>query len=185
MSYAAPQYALPTPQVLGITCPWCALGGFLSSSTTGAPASATGPAANQAIFVPFVVTDPYVAHRGWWWNGSVATNAGNVSVGIYDASGTRLATTGSVAASGNSVIQTAAFTADVTLYPGQVYYMAIEFSASGLNSTTAYASNLTMRMAGLLTQAVGANPLPANATFATWSSQVVPEFGIGSTSFAI
>lgn len=184
MSYAPPGLGVQTPPVLSLVNRFSAYHAPFAASQSAA-ASATGPAANQAIYVPFIVPTPSTFTRGWWWNGSVATNAGNVSVGIYDESGARLATTGAVAASGNSVIQSAAFTASVELVAG-TYYMAILFSASAVNSTTAFGASASHgRACGLYTQATGASPLPATATFAAWSSQVLPYFGIAQTSFAI
>lgn len=157
--------------------------GYAESAT--APTTQTGPAANLAIYVPFATTSPETWTRGWWYNGSVATNQGNVAVGIYNAAGTRLATTGAVAAAGNSVIQDAAFSASVFLSPG-MYYMAWEASASGVTSCFGYAASLPRgREAGAYIQNVGSHPLPATATFATWSSQIMPVFGIARTSFAI
>lgn len=174
------------PSVISSASLWASYSGALTAGGQGTPASATGPAANEAQYLPFMVTQTATFTRGFWWNGSVATNAGNVAVGIYDEAGVRLATTGAVAASGNSVVQSAAFAASVTLSPG-MYYMAISFSgAAGANATTANAASLPIgRSSGMYRQAVGSHPLPTNATFATWTSQVVPVFGITTTSFAI
>lgn len=173
------------PSVISIASLWASYSGAITAGGQGTPASATGNAANEAVYVPFMVTQTATFTRGFWWNGSVATNAGNVAVGIYDEAGVRQATTGAVAASGNSVVQSAAFAASVTLSPG-MYYMAISFSASGVNSTTANAASLPIgRFCGLYRQAVGSHPLPTNATYATWTSQVVPVFGVATTSFAL
>lgn len=183
-AFAAPQQWV-TPQVICVNSPWASLEGFIAANTqtTGVQ---TGNAANQAVFVPFVVTTPRTFQRGFWINGTVPANLGNVSIGIYDEAGNRLATTGNVAAAGASVLQGAAFAAAVTLGPGR-YYMAFESTgASGATAVTGYASNAAERRSGLYTQAVGANPLPATATFATWTTGiVVPVFGISSTSFAL
>ena len=180
--YYAPPSDVPTPNVLPVNHGFAATWSHFSNVNWG---SATGPAANQAIYVPFYVTERKSWDRGFWFNGSVATNAGNASVGVYDTAGNQRATTGNVAASGNSIIQTAVFTASVTLDPG-TYYMAIEFSASGVNSTTGWAASaISGRLIGAYTQAVGSNPLPATATFATWSSMVIPVYGISALGFAI
>lgn len=182
--YSPPPTLLVTPQVISIISPWSAFYSPISDAAAS-PASSTGNAANEALYAPFVVTTPATFTRGFWWNGSAAINAGQVAVGIYDEAQARLATTGAVTAAGNSVIQSAAFTASVYLGPG-IYYMAIEFSASGLNSTTAYTAGLPKgARAGWYRQAVGAHPLPATAVFATWATQVIPVFGVTTTSFAI
>lgn len=183
MTYAAPAYALRTPLVLPVTSRWCAYSGFFQQTYTS-PASATSPTANQAIYVPFVVTTSCTFTRGFWFNGSVAANAGNVSVGIYTPDQTRRATTGAVAASGNSVIQSAAFTANYDATPG-IYYMAILYSASGTNGATGYGPTANVSMVGAYTEATGVAALPATAVFATWANRLMPHFGITQTSFAI
>lgn len=181
MSYSPPAIVLRTPLVLPVNSPWCAYSGYYSN-TTSAPASATSPTANQAIYVPIVVTTTATFTRGFWWNGSAP--GGNTCVGLYTPDGTRQATTGSVASSGASAIQSAAFAASYVATPG-IYYMAIQFSAATVNGTSGYGPSLLFRMIGLYTQAVGSFPLPASATFATWTSFLLPHFGITQTSFAI
>jgi hypothetical protein len=184
LSYAAPQFYLPTPQVLGITSPWCSISTYVIAQAVQA-ASATGPAANQAIYVPIVVTTPATFTRGFWYNGSAPDGTNNVSVGIYTPDGTRQATTGNVALSGASVIQSAALTANYAA-PSGLYYMAIEYSVGAdANGCVAFGSSVAYKNAGAYTQAVGSNPLPATATFATWTAMVMPVFGITQTSFAI
>lgn len=181
--YSPPPSLLVTPLVLANVCPFSPFnGGIAESSVT--PASATGNATNEALYFPFVVTTPATFTRGFWYNGSAP--AGNVCVGIYSEAQSRLATTGSVAAAGASVVQTAAFSASVALDPG-VYYMAFELSAgAGLNQVVAYSNGLQKgKLTGLYRQAVGAFPLPATAAFATWTSQVIPIIGVATTSFAI
>jgi hypothetical protein len=183
MTYAAPQYALPTPQVLPVSSLWTPFSGHRIGWSPGVPVVSTNPTANQAIYVPFVVTTTAIFTRGFWYNGS-GTLAGNTSVGIYTPDQTRQCTTGAIAQSGGSVIQSAAFTAAYTATPG-VYYMGILFSATTASGCFAYAASATFRSAGLYTEATGVAALPATAVFATWASFVVPYFGITQTSFAI
>lgn len=184
MSYTPPATALVTPQVLSVASPWCSLLGYRIGSGSGVPSGQTGQAANLAIYAPFVVTTTATFTRGFWWNGATPANYGNACVAIYDTAGARLATTGAVAGSGASVIQSAAFTASVTLTPGS-YYMGISFSASGITCVTGNGSSTVPGQVGGYTQAVGSHPLPATATFATWTSTVTPIYGIATTSFAI
>lgn len=181
--YTPPSYVFPTPIVLSHGSLFGALN--VSNYLTGGAASRTGNAANMAIYAPIVTTERETWGYGFWWNGSVATNAGNVSVGVYDTAGTQLATTGNVAASGNSVVQAAVFTASVVLNPGSYYVGWMLTTGAGLNAIFGYAASLEFTELGVLQQAVGSNPLPATATFATWSSQVLPIFGISRASFAI
>lgn len=182
--YSPPRFDFPTPKVIGVAS-LLANFHYNTLATGAAPASATGPAANEAQYWPFVITQQRTFDRGWWFNGTTPDGTNNVSVGIYDEAGNRLATTGNVALSGASVIQQAAFSASVTLAPGR-YYMAIEYTVGAdANGCVGYAATLNHRWAGPYRQAVGANPLPSTATFATWTSQVVPVFGISASGFAI
>lgn len=185
MTYAAPPVALPTPPVIcNLSSAWSSFAWFSAAAGKAIAATQTNPAANEAQYYPFVVTQTATFRRGFWHNSTAPTNYGNACVGIYDEAGGRLATTGAVAAGTASVLQQAAFTADVTLTPG-IYYMAISFSASGINSVFGTSGTVIARIAGLYRQAVGSHPLPATATYATWTSQVTPLFGIATTTFAI
>lgn len=186
MSYAAPHAALVTPPVLANFCPWAGYSGYMLGSSQAPGVTLTGPAANQAIYVPFVVTTPATFTRGWWYNGTTPDATNNVSVGIYTPDGVRQATTGNVAIGAASVIVGAAFSANYAALPG-LYYMGIMYTVGAdANGIFGIAASVQHgRWAGLYTQAVGSNPLPANATFATWSSMAVPFFGIATTSFAI
>lgn len=179
---SVPSPTMPTPLVMPITSLWCAWGAYRATWSPGVPVSSTNPAANQAIYVPFVVTTAATFTRGFWYNG--ATLTGNVSVGIYDEAGNRLATTGAVARTAASSIESAAFTAAVTLAPGR-YYMAILFAAATATGCFAYVAAGFFRVAGIVTQATGVAALPATAVYATWASMVLPYFGITQTSFAI
>ena len=148
-----------------------------SPESVGAPvnigtlASATWPTANKAIFMPFRVfhSQGITVLVLAWMNGATAT--GNVDMGIYDAAGTKLVSTGSTAQSGTSTIQQVDVT-DTLLGPG-LYYFALALSST---SGTTIRSSILLLSHKLLGQAevTSALPLPATVTFATITSAYLP-----------
>lgn len=137
-----------------------------------APVSTTWPSNNQAVFVPFVIYNPFLVLKMATLNGTTANS--NIDIGIYDDQKNRLVSMGSTAQAGTSAVQSFDIT-DTTLEPG-VYYMALNFSATtGTIFAWAPAVGLCSAM-GVLTQAVGAIALPDPAVFATPASAFVPWF---------
>lgn len=138
----------------------------------GSFGSATWPSANRAIFIPFVVSAPWLVARLLVVNGSAAS--GNIDVGIYDTSGNRLVSAGSTAQAGTTAAQFFDIT-DSTLAPG-VYYFAL-----ALDNTTGAVLSVAPVVArvsalGVLSQST-AFPLPATATFAAAQDAYVPMIG--------
>lgn len=137
-------------------------------------ASGTWPVSNRAIYVPFRCPALVVA-RLWWLNGP--TVSGSADLGIFDPSGVKLCSTGSVAqASGNTIQST-----DITDYQldAGLYYFGL-----ALNNTTgtifrySLGSAFMLPFVGIAEQA-GANvPLPAVATFATATGTAIPLCGL-------
>lgn len=165
-----------SPEAVGIPA---AVGAALTA------ASVAWPAANRAIFVPFVISSPYLVRKVWWMNGSGAVS-GNVDVGIYTmggpdgASGQRIAAAGTTAQATASVIQSVTLGTPILLAPG-AYYMAMEASTSTQTFMRFAAAIANLTAAGCALQAVGSMPLPATTTLAT-SSTYLPVFGICSGS---
>ena len=167
-----------TPLVIS-TCSRCAgTWPLTANEALAAPGSSTS-VANDIVYVPIWVPEQAVFVSAYIYNGSAT--AGNAEVGIYDTAGTKLGGTASTARSGNSAIQRIALSASVTLTPGR-YYIATVTSTSAANITWAWAAVLNNgKWAGLLTQSNAG--LPSPATFSTWSSKIVPLFGIGQQAF--
>lgn len=139
-------------------------------------ASTTWGTANLAKYIPFRISQPYQVANAFCLNGATAT--GNVDIGIYDADGTRLASTGATALSGTTAIQTIALS--VLLGPGQ-FWLAMSCSAS---TTTFLASSYNancMKAMGCYQQ-TSAHALPATATFATIVAATLYMFGITNQS---
>jgi len=141
--------------------------------TQGVGASAAWPAANLAIFVPFRIARTVTVYK--MATGAGATSAGNFDVGIYDAGGNRLVSSGATA-KGNSVEHILNVT-DTVIGPG-LYYMAQ--SADGTNnyqivipSGTTPVPLQKVRLAGVLNAATS-YVLPATVTFAAATNVAIP-----------
>jgi hypothetical protein len=148
--WASPRHAIDT-----WTDSWAAW--FIATSSVVAWGTA-----NRAIYVPVRVPRRCVVRELGAINGT--TGAGNSDIGIYDASGVRLASTGSTAKTAATEVQAIDVT-DLTIGPG-LYYMALN------NSTTTDTFGAVSwaapypAAAGVLTEALGSVTLPATATWA-------------------
>ena len=130
------------------------------------------PAANRALFLPFMVPSALTARRMLFQ----APNAsGNVDVGIYESDGALIVSSGSTPhASGLNNI-------DITdtLLDRGIYYAAI-----AIDNTTAQVVGSTgppavqFRVGGMK-QASTSFPLPASPTFEAVASNVFPALAIG------
>lgn len=152
-----------------------ALGLTLSTADGGVSGegSAAWPAANRAIYVPFVVPAPFVAVKMFVSNG--ATASGNLDAGIYDDQGNRLVSIGSTAQAGTTANQSLDIT-DTLLLPG-VYYMALAMNGT---TGTARRTNIALplvKACGVLSQST-AFALPATATFAAAQDAYIPLFAV-------
>jgi len=116
----------------------------------------------RAIYVPVRVPYPGVVKEMWVNTGS--TGAGNIDVGLYDAAGTRLVSTGSTAhGAGNTLV---AFEVTDTTIQAGLYYLALnnDTTTDTFRALTTSAA-LTM-ISGVLSETLGAVTLPATATWA-------------------
>lgn len=143
------------------------------NATTGG----TWPAANRALYIPFMVETTVTAYQMAF---QVTVQSGNCDVGIYDQLGNRLVSKGStaVAAAGLQVIDIT----DTELNPG-VYYMALNIdntTAAVQRGTTCTA--LQLQVCGMQQQAVGAVTLPNPATFANPASAYTPQMVVALKS---
>lgn len=80
------------------------------------------PSANSARMYAFQVARPVTVSAAFF---RVQTASGSMDVGIYDAAGVRLASTGSFTVPAQASSCTQALTASVTLVPGRKYWAAI------------------------------------------------------------
>lgn len=102
-------------------------------SVTTATSAQAFVAAGGAVLVPFQVYRSFSAARMAVKNGGTVN--GNTTMGIYDTSGSLLASTAATAQTGTSVVQIIALQAAVTLREG-LYFMALSNSGTtGLYET--------------------------------------------------
>lgn len=129
-------------------------------------------AANEALFVPFVLHQGVVVKRLWAANGN--TVSGNIDVGIYSMDARLIRSSGSTVQATANALQFFDIT-DFYLGPG-VYYIA-----TALDNITAILFRSSV--SAVLEKAVGmakmasAFPLPATATLATVTAAHLPIIG--------
>lgn len=132
-------------------------------------AAAAWPTSNKAIFVPFVVHQPFTVVKAFI---EIGAASGNIDVGVYDDQKNLLVSDGGHAQAGANAIQTFDLT-DTTLQPG-VYYMAVAAdNTTGTVFRFAFTNNLWAGAAGVLMQ-TSAYPLPATANWAAAVDAYVP-----------
>jgi hypothetical protein len=149
------------------------LGVEQSALFTALTSTGVWPAANRAIYVPFMVFTPITAVKMFTVNDGVAS--GNIDVGIYDKGQNRLVSMGPTGMSGTNAIQTFDI-ADTLLEPG-AYYMAMSCS-SGTASFNRAAPALGLCSAlGILSQS-SAGTLPSPGVFAAAQDAYLPAFGL-------
>ncbi len=174
---------MPSPPVITAVSRG-ALGGSMIVRMGGTtPATGTSPwsdAANSLLAFPFVIEVDTTFYKGFWVNGSAA--GGNSEVGIWDAAYNKIVTTGSVAGSGNSVPQAAAFASSATpkLQPG-LYYAGMAHSATTTNQLARMScgSSGLLQAAGCWKQAgITLGSLAATATPGDMTNAVFPFFGL-------
>lgn len=158
---------LPPPPVIST---YLSTGIWADSQAFG---SSAFPSANRAYYTPVTIPYTVVATKLFSINGATASN--NLDIGIYDATGTKIVSTGSTAQSGTSQVQLIDIT-DTTLGPG-LFYLAL--ACNGTSATFLSHSSATAALAsvaGIYSQNT-AFALPATATFATPATVYVPVIG--------
>lgn len=127
--------------------------------------SATGAwfAANDPLAVPFRTRDSMVAVRLGWVNGSSA--GGNIDIGIYDASFSRIVSAGSTVGTGSNLWQWVDIT-DTALQPGTKYYLAMSLDNVTANRIRRYGLAVAgaIAYAGTQDSSTDAHPLPSTLT---------------------
>lgn len=153
-----------------ITCGsiW-SVGSEVAAAGAGGGASAAWPSANRIIYIPFYVNQKCLARKISWINGTAV--AGNVTVGIYNSALGRLVTSGTIAQSGVSSVQTADIT-DTDLSPG-TYWMAMLSSSASAQFMRTNTNVGIMRMSGMFEES-GTFFLNSTATVTPLSTNYMP-----------
>lgn len=123
--------------------------------------SAAWPTANTAIYVPVRVRVPMRVTHMWYASETVGTD--NIDLGIYNASGTRLVSTGAIAKVASATARVEDIT-DTSLAPG-LYYLAMNCASATATFRWLAAGAPLPAAAGLRDEAVGATALPSTATW--------------------
>ena len=161
--------SMPAPGVITSSSPSSLTFDAVMMSQADFTAGAVWPAANRAIYVPFIVDSIVTAYQMAF---EVTVQSGNCDVGIYDELGNRVVSKGSTAV-GAAGIQLVDIT-DTVLTPN-TYYAALN-----VDNTTAAVTRISgiaalwLQVYGVQQQAVGAVTLPNPATFANPASAYLP-----------
>lgn len=127
-----------------------------------------------AIYVPVSIPVPFTIARFLIANGSNIT--GNVDVGIYNAAGTRLLSTGSTVRANASAVQYIGVT-DQVFQAGTYYLALVGSSTTGTYLQPSVSSAARARMLGVLEEQLGATTLPATMTPVAFTQTLIPQFG--------
>lgn len=166
-----PQIGAPPP-VLIAPHSECALGTEYGALQTAIPSSVAHGTANLARYYPFVLSEPVVVMKVWWYNGATAN--GNTDVGVFSEDGKLIISAGATAQGTVNVIQEVDVT-DTVLGRGRFYL--------GLSSSSATATYFSNVLTAQLSKGIGwaqmasAHPL-SDATFAAFSAAIQPMFGL-------
>lgn len=173
---AAPTFEAPVDPTPFMITPASRLsiGTELAALGAGVPAPATWPAANRAIYIPFVLAESVTVVKLFWVNG--ATVSGNVDVGIYGGvSQTRLVSSGTTAQAGVNDVQSVDVT-DTAMGPGQ-FYLALVCDNTTATFQRWPTATLNLKVAGAAQQA-SAFVLPTSAVLAATTAAYLPVFGL-------
>ena len=162
-------YGLTDPPVTINTQSFCSLGGIYRLT----PVSRAWITANAAVFIPFRISSPIVLAQLFIYNG--ATLSGNFDVGIYDAAGTKIVSTGSTdQTTGTINLLRVVDITDTLIGPG-VFYLAAAMDNITGTMMGILGGGLNSRSMGCV-QTATAFPLPATVTFAT-NAQIIASIG--------
>jgi len=157
MTLVQPRIVFPEPSIMAASSPW------KTGQPQAAVSSSTWPVADLAVYVPVRIRRPVVVKKLALANGAAVS--GNFDIGIYDAAGTRLVSTGATAQSGTNDLQVVDVT-DLTLQTALYYFACVMDNTTGAvdcHNPGAVASAGW----GVLTQQLAASgTLPATATWA-------------------
>jgi len=126
-----------------------------------APTSGAWPTQYLALYVPMRIGSQRIVRKLGISNG--ATASGNLDLGLYDAKGTLLVSTGSTAQSGEAIEQIIDVT-DTLISPGIYYIAAAMDGTTGTFMRRSITAPYCLSI-GVLTELLGSVTLPATATW--------------------
>lgn len=135
------------------------------------------PANNRAVYVPIVIPSYFTIARFMVANGTNAT--GNVDVGLYSFTGTRLISTGTTSRGAlTSQVQYIGVT-DQTFPAGRYYLALVASSTTGNYFSIGGVGVVSAQAGGWLQEDLGSTVLPTTMTPATYANGTF--FGFGFT----
>ena len=159
---------LMNPMGMSISC--IGIYGMGQRLFNASPVSTAWPLGNLSLFIPFRIGCPVVVVNLGVQNGT--TVSGNIDVGIYSVDGVRLVSSGSTAQAGTSNTQVFN-TADILIGPGVFYFGLALDNTTG--TTRVFATyNVAFGQCIGMAEMTSAFPLPATATFASYTRNYVP-----------
>jgi hypothetical protein len=138
-------------------------------------AAGTWPATDLIVYVPLVIAEDCTVLRVWWANGNSTT--GNVNLGLYDASGSKLWECGSTAQGGGTNRVQFVDITDEAVTAG-FYYIALQASSTSTQIVRTQPTVVNATAAGIYQEAAGSFALPSTAGFAAASHAYIPVFGL-------
>lgn len=167
------------PLVLPLPLHICSIGRFNNAGPVGTFTSGsasfgatTWDTNNLAVYIPIHIPSRFTIARFMVPSGN---NSGNVDVGIYNASGALLLSTGTVAKNSTSNMY---FGVTDRSFPAGHYYLALVCSTTAGSVFQLPAPNqYVVRMCGWLQEALGSTVLPATMTPVSYTSAKMWMFG--------
>jgi len=143
----------------------------------GTPVSAVWPAANRAVYIPFLVQSRQCVVTQLFFYLDVFS-AANYDIGIYDATKKRVVSMGSTAVPNTPATMVLANIADTALLPGQYWLGMVVSVAATLTVFRHATANYLAVASGMQQEALGSTVLPDPPTFANLSSSFQPICGL-------
>lgn len=150
----------PLPQHILSVGRFNGIANLIDAQTLGGFSGVAWLGNNVAVYVPLTIPQRFTVARFMISN---ADADGNIDIGLYNAAGTRLISTGTQTRTGSSVVQYYGVT-DQSFPPGN-YYIALVVSTTG---GQVFGVNLNdqylVRSCGVLQETLGSTVLPASMT---------------------
>jgi len=169
----------PTPAAITSFSTYFAGGALIPAGALTGPALTSWPAANLALYYPFSLPFPYPVRRLMISSGIAG---GNWSLGIYDEKGAAIYLSGSISSTASqTAVQYHTVSTATLLEPGPLYYFGCAQDGTSNRANAATFGSLRMQLMGVYEEALGALPLPGQATFTQTTRTIWQFFGITRT----
>ena len=145
-----------------------------ASLGTGATSSVAWPTNNLAVYVPISIPAPFTVARFMIANASNLT--GTVDIGIYNAAGVLLLSTGNSARASASAVQYLDVT-NTVFQPGHYYLGLVASSTTGTYLGATFSSSTRAALSGPLQEALGSATLVNPMTPTAYAQTSIFQYG--------